>query len=104
LKSFQKRGAQVVAISVDPIDESQELSDDLGLTFPLLYDPEMKIIRAYGVEDPGNEISWPAIFVVDTEGRVAWRNVVDNYKVRPTTAEVLSAVDGAAKPSDSPQK
>ncbi len=82
---------------MDELDDSKELAEELKLTFPLLSDPEMAIIKSYGVEDPGNEVSWPAIFIIDREGGIAWRNIVDNYKVRPAVADVLSEVDTAIK-------
>ena len=43
------------------------------MTFPLLSDEGRTTIRAYGIEDAENGISWPAIFIVDKAGKVVWR-------------------------------
>jgi peroxiredoxin len=76
------------------MEDSAELAEDLQLPFPLVPDPSLKIIRAYGVEDPGNEISWPAIYIV-ADGHISWRHTVDNYKKRPALSDVLSQVSRA---------
>jgi peroxiredoxin len=80
-----------VGISVDDMEDTRELARDLELPFPLVSDPGLKLIRAYGVEDPANEIAWPAIYIV-VDGKVTWRHVVENYKQRPTLPDVLSEV------------
>ena len=43
---------------------NETLRKRLSLTFPLLSDPALTAIRAYGVEDVGNDISLPATIVV----------------------------------------
>lgn len=53
-------------------------------------------IRAYGVDDEENGIAWPAIFVVGKDGKVVWRDVTSDYKVRPATAEVLERIGDTA--------
>ncbi len=47
LSEFKRRGIYVVAISVDPSETSRTLAQKAGLTFPLLSDPEQKVIRPY---------------------------------------------------------
>ena len=78
---------------MDPADRSKALAENLGVTFPLLSDPERKVIRAYGVEDQENGIAWPAIFIVARDGNVRWRSLAETYKVRPTSEVVLQALD-----------
>jgi peroxiredoxin len=81
-----------VAISVDPPATSAELAKKLGLTFPLLSDESRATIRAFGLEDAENGISWPAIFVVDAAGRIAWRSLAQTYKIRAMPGQVLGAL------------
>jgi alkyl hydroperoxide reductase subunit AhpC len=50
-------------------------------------------VRAFGVYDPGNEIAWPAIFIVGPDGKIAWRKFLDEYKTRPPLQELLDAID-----------
>jgi peroxiredoxin len=83
-----------VAISVDAPDAGATLARRLGLTYPVASDPEREVIASYGVLDAENEISWPAIFVVGKDGAIAWRWLADDYKLRVSGAEVLSALGG----------
>jgi len=81
-----------VAISVDPPATSAELAKKLGVTFPLLSDESLATIRAFGVEDMENGISWPAIFVVDKNGKILWRSLAQTYKIRAMPKQILEAL------------
>jgi len=45
LSEFDARGVRVVGISVDSSGINQRQSQKLGYTFPLLSDPNAKVIR-----------------------------------------------------------
>lgn len=92
LDAFKRRGIEPVAISVDPPATSAELAKKLGLAFPLLSDESRSTIRAFGVEDVENGISWPAIFVVDKRGKIVWRSLAQTYKIRALPADILEAL------------
>ena len=94
-EQFRSRHASVVAISVDGLDRSRAVVDRLGLDFPILSDPDHTVMRSFGVEDEENGIAWPAIFVVDPSGRVRWRDLTNDYRVRPSAETVIKALDGA---------
>jgi peroxiredoxin len=96
---FAARSIRVVAISVDSVAKSQELAKDLRLSFPLLSDPDMTAIRAYGVADESNGIAWPAEFLVDRGGRIRWRATAQSVGKRPSTTEILQAFDAAGNPA-----
>lgn len=95
LAEFEKRGAELVALSVDPVDESEKLKKKLDLGFPLLSDPQRELIKKFGLDDPGNEISWPAVYVIAPDGKIAWRAFLETYKERPPPDQILEAVDAA---------
>jgi peroxiredoxin len=82
----------VVGISVDSAEESQRLEARLKLRFPLLSDPKMKVITAYGVADADKEISVPAVFVVDGKRRIHYRHVGESITDRPEVEAVLGGV------------
>lgn len=71
---------------------NRALSDKLGVTFPIVSDPGAAAIRAYGVYDSENEIAWPAVFIVGKDGTIEKRWLADDYKVRITTAEIMSGL------------
>lgn len=86
-----------MAVAVDPPDLAGPLVDKLGLTFPVLCDTDLATIKAYGVLDAENSIAWPATFVIAKDGTVVWRDLTDNYKVRPAAEEVLKAIPATAR-------
>ena len=96
---FAARSIRLVAISVDAVDKSQELAKDHGLRFPLLSDPDLAVIRSYGVADESNGIAWPAEFLVDRGGRIRWRASAQAVGTRPSATDVLRAFDAARSSS-----
>jgi peroxiredoxin len=96
---------KLYAISVDPPEVSkvfaQKLSaDNKGpITFPILSDPDHKVIDTYGLHDPAyegqkvNGIPHPAVYVINKQGKVVWVKVESNYRERPTNQEIRAALD-----------
>ena len=96
VSEFDARGIRVVAISVDSPDINKRQSQKLGYTFPLLSDPDAKVIRRYDVLHPGAgpkgaDIARPAEFLLDSDGIVRWVNLTDNIAVRARPERVLQA-------------
>ena len=74
-------------------------SDGKGVVnFPILSDPEHKIIDAYELRDPAYEaqkvygIPHPAVYVIDKKGKVTWAKIESDYKQRPTNEEIRAAL------------
>ena len=96
---------KLYAISIDPPDVSKTFAEKIAsdgkgaVGFPLLSDPEHKIIDAYGLRDPAYEgqkvygIPHPAVYVIDKSGKVIWAKIESNYKERPTNEEIRKALD-----------
>ena len=97
LSEFEARGIRVVGISVDPPDINQRQSQKLGYTFPLLSDPNAKVIRRYDVlasrrpDRKAADIARPAEFLLDSNGIVRWVNLTENIAVRARPEQVLEA-------------
>ena len=95
---------KLYAISVDPPDVSKTFAEKIAsdgkglLNFPLLSDPDHKVIDAYGLRDPAYEgqqfygIPHPAVYVIDKAGRVAWAKIESNYKERPANQEIRASL------------
>ena len=69
-----------------------------GYTFPLLSDPDGKIIRRYDVLHPGAgpkgaDIARPAEFLLDSNGIVRWVNLTENIAARARPEQVLEALN-----------
>ena len=70
--------------------------DSVTLPFPLLSDPDHRVIDRYGLFNPaepkGRPVPHPATYVIDKEGVVQWKMVEINYKIRPTNEDILAAL------------
>ena len=73
---MEELGATVYAISVDTLEQSQEVADR-GLTFPIAYGAtreDAELIDAWWDENRGGYIQ-PAEFLLGTRRRGPWRHV-----------------------------
>ncbi len=91
-REIEAKGARIAAVSVDPIDTSQQLAADLGLRFPLLCDDKGELIKAYGVWQEEHGIAIPAIVVIDRHGVIRWRRVSDSITDRPEEDTVIDVL------------
>lgn len=99
MPDIQNAGAEIIAVSVDTIEESAGLAAGLGLEFPILSDVERRAIRDWGLiheggQPGGGAIARPAIFIVESDGRISWRSLTENYRVRVRPEHVLEALEG----------
>jgi peroxiredoxin len=94
LAKLEEAGIHPVAISVDSPEESRDLAQKAGYTFPILSDPKADAIRRYdllhaGAGIEGQDVARPAEFLVDSSGTVRWVNLTENYWVRARPEQVL---------------
>ena len=94
LDKFNEAGIRPVAISVDTPQESRDLTQKAGYSFPFLSDQNTEAIRRYdlvhkGAGITGNDIARPAEFLIDSSGTVRWVNLTENYWVRARPEQVL---------------
>jgi peroxiredoxin len=87
-KEFTDLKATIVGVSVDTVEASKILADDNNLKFPLLSDPQGVMVKKFGLWDAGNEIAWPAVYVMKG-GKVIWRDLSETYTVRPLPQVIL---------------
>jgi peroxiredoxin len=100
LADIQNAGAEVIAVSVDTSEESARLAEKLDLEFTILSDVERRAISEWGLVHEGGKmegeaIARPAIFIVEPDGRISWRSLTDNYRVRVRPEQVLQALAAA---------
>ena len=95
-KKLEKLGAAVVGISKDSIETHCKFSTKYGLSFPLLSDPEGKVIEKYGAWGEKNMYGKKSMgivrttVVVDEEGVV--RRVFPKVRVAGHIDKVLEAL------------
>ncbi|MEP3348483.1 MAG: peroxiredoxin-like family protein [Marinomonas sp.] len=116
LGEFNDLGAELVAISPQVPDDSLSKDEISQMAFQVLSDQSAKVAVEYGVawEVPeylvnhmkvdrgldleainngnGNVLPIPATFVIDRDGKVAWRFVDVDYRTRSEPADIIEAL------------
>lgn len=96
-KELKKRNAVVLGVSKDSIESHCKFSELFNLGFPLLSDPEGKVIEAYGAWGEKNNYGKTSMgilrstVVIDAEGKV--KKIFSNVKVDGHAEQVLKALD-----------
>jgi len=80
---------------VDSAEDSVALQKRLSIDLPLLSDPDLSVIMAWGVAMAGRDISVPATFVVRRDRSIAFRYLGEDQSDRPTTSALLDHVEAA---------
>lgn len=98
---FESAGAKLVAISVDSVELNRGVVEKLGLGFPVLSDPELVAIDAFGLRHRGGyplaeppatgDIARPATYVIEGS-TIRWRDLTENYRVRVDPTRVIEAI------------
>lgn len=93
------------AISRDTPEDSAKLAERIAkdgkgeVRYRLLSDPGSKTIDAYGLRNPHlagqalDGIPYPAAYVIDKDGKVAWSRFDEDYRLRPSNAEIRAALE-----------
>jgi glutaredoxin-dependent peroxiredoxin len=98
IAQFNAVKAQVYGISVDTFFALKAFADQQHLSFPLLSDFNKQVIRDYGVFNDDmiglKGIAKRAVFVIDKDGVVRHREVLDDARNEPDYQRVHAALAG----------
>ena len=93
---LNKVNAQVLGVSVDTFFAQKAWADAQKLNFPLLSDFNKTVIRQYGVVNPDmigmKDIAKRAVFVIDRNGVVRHREVLEDARNEPDYGKVKLAL------------
>ena len=96
LGELNEAKAQVFGISVDTFFTLKAFHDQQQLTFPLLSDFNKQVIRDYGVFNEDmiglKGIAKRAVFVIDKDGIVRHREVLEDARNEPDYEKLVFAV------------
>jgi len=73
----------MLAVSADEPEASAKFRARAQLTFPLLSDPELEAVSAWGVAMDGDDIAVPTVYVINGEGQITWRYQSETQYDRP---------------------
>lgn len=112
LQLIKDKGATVIAVTAEKPENISKTVEQTKAHFPILFDEELKIMKAYEVEfevqentitryrntgidlEKINGKDWkilpvPAVYIIDKESNITYRFFNQDYKKRPTVQEVL---------------
>ncbi|HEY0279015.1 MAG TPA: peroxiredoxin [Solirubrobacterales bacterium] len=95
IEEFERRGVQLIGISVDSVYSHGAWAAVRGISFPLLSDfnPRGEVARRYGVWREGDGFSERALYVLDKDGRIAYAHVSPRLEHVPDIYELLETLD-----------
>ena len=92
---FVNEGVSLAGISVDPIENNRAMVEKLLLPFPLLSDPDGRVIKEWDVwNDNDGGIAKPSIFAIRSDGSIGWAYVGRDFADRPTDDELFNSLRG----------
>lgn len=94
IEAFELAKIKVFGVSADNVAAQKKFHTNQSLNFPLIADPEKKVIKAFGVKMLGDNFAARQSFLIK-DGRVVWRDLGVNPKTH--AAKVLEAAKKAAE-------
>lgn len=96
LPKFDDAGVAVFGISYDPVEYQAQFAAEFGIEFPLLADPDSRVIRSVGIlntliepHEDVHGIPFPGSYVVGVDGAIEEKRFFQSYRTRPSAASVL---------------
>ncbi len=90
---FQAEGVALAGIVVDPVEQNRAMVDKLLLPFPILSDPDSRVIREWGVlNEKEMNIARPAIFGIRRDRSIAYSYIGEDFADRPDDDHVFSGL------------
>src|SRR3979411_651250 len=92
---FEAEGVAVAAIVVDPEGNNRAMVEKLLLPFPILSDPESRVIKEWDLLNAAeHDIARPAIFGIRRAGTISSRDGCGDSADRPTDEELFAGLKG----------
>ncbi len=89
---FAQTGAEVVGLSTDSVESHRKFAAHHGLPLRLLADTDGRVRELYGARSllPGRTAR--AVFVIDADGIIRYRDVRPVGLLRPRDADIINAI------------
>jgi peroxiredoxin len=87
----------VLGVSLDDAIVQLRVSEEIGGKYPLLLDPDAKLVKTFDVYNPEEKLSRPSLFLIGPKGKVLYKYVGQGIQDRPpftTVLEVLKHYSG----------
>ena len=90
IEAFAELDVSVVGISSDSLESHQRFRDKHELPFVLLSDPDLSVAKQYGCK--GTFGMKRGVFLVDDQGRIAYKHIEALALFRRSVDELLEAI------------
>ena len=91
-KQLEKIGGTVLAVSADTPESCAREIESCKLNYPVLADPDMKVIDRYGLRHDNatglGDVALPATLLIDRDGVIRWKHVPRDVKDAPQPATI----------------
>lgn len=82
----------VLGLSLDDAIIQQRVAEELGGRFPLVLDPDAKVVKAFNVMHPQEKLSRPSLFLLGPNMEVLYRYVGQGIQDRPPFATLMDVL------------
>lgn len=96
MQMLEAAGIQVVGISYDDTRILKTFSDRMKISFPLLSDPESRVIEDYHIRNSAAKgkaegVPYPGTFILDSRGVIRAKLFLEGYRERHTVEALIEA-------------
>ncbi len=85
--------AELIAISGDTQWGISSYVSSNSPDFIMLSDSNLSAIGAYNVKNPGSHLAHPTAYIINAEGKVAWKDTGRRYGHRTTSSQIVDALN-----------
>jgi thioredoxin-dependent peroxiredoxin len=96
LGELQTNNVEVIGVSFDSAESHKRFAEQYHLNFPLLADPDGKIVAAYDVKMPMMKLAKRVSFLIGTDGKIV--HVTDSMNPQKHFDEMKAAIAGLKQP------
>ena len=94
-EEIRAHGAQLLAISVDTLDDASRMAGQAGATFPVLADEDRVVTKTYGLFDLLSDgVAAPATLILDRDGNLAASYVGASISDRVPATAIIAFLEG----------
>ncbi len=90
---FVEVNTLLAAVSTDPVEDSAQYNHQWNFPFPLLADPQLKLIDWFGFRNVRGhgiyDVSYPAVVIIDPQKIIRFKSIGKNPIDLPTNAELV---------------
>ena len=85
---------ELIAISSDTEWGISRYVQNNSPGFIMLSDSSLSVINAYNVKNPNSQFAHPTAFIINAEGKVAWKDSGERYGHRTSSSQIVAALNG----------